>query len=294
MGVPMDFGASRRGVDMGPSAVRVARLHTELRRLGHAVTDLGNIETPDRASVAPDGDGYLRVIADVCRRLAERTADAVREGAVPLVLGGDHSLSAGSVAGVATALHERGRALGLVWLDAHADLNTPDTSPSGNVHGMPVAHLLGLGDPRLSRLATVHPAVRAEHLAYVGLRDLDPGEKALLRDGAMRAFTMRDVDERGLRAVMQEAIAVASRGTGGIHVSCDVDWVDPTEAPGVGTPVRGGATLREAHLAMELLHDSGQVVSMDVVEVNPVLDRHNRTAELAVELIASAFGRRIV
>jgi arginase len=294
MGVPMDFGASRRGVDMGPSAVRAAQLHEQLRRLGHRVHDSGNLDTPERDSVADGRDGYMDVIAAVCRRLATETVAAVSAGEVPLVLGGDHSLSAGSVAGVASALHARGEALGVIWLDAHADINTPETSPSGNVHGMPVAHLLGLGDGRLARLAVHAPAIRPEQLVYVGLRDLDDGEKARLRDGPMHAFTMRDIDERGLRAVMEDAIAIASRGTGGIHVSCDVDWIDPTEAPGVGTPVRGGATLREAHLAMELLHDSARMVSMDVVEVNPILDRCNRTAELAVELIASAFGRRIV
>jgi arginase len=294
MGVPLDFGAARRGVDMGPSALRLAHLQPVLRQLGYHVEDIGNLLTPDRDAVAPGTDAAIEVIAAVCTDLASRTAAAVRDGVVPLVLGGDHSLAAGSVAGVATALAERGESLGLIWLDAHADLNTPDTSPSGNVHGMPVAHLLGLGDARLARLAGDRVAVRAEQVVYVGLRDLDDAEKRRLRELRMHAFTMRDIDERGLRAVMADALAIATNGTGGVHVSFDLDWIDPSDAPGVGTPVPGGATLREAHLAMELLHDAGRVVSMDVVEVNPILDRHNRTAELAVELLASAFGRRIL
>jgi len=296
LGVPMDLGASRRGVDMGPSAMRLADVAGRLRQLGHTVDDRGNVRVPDRDALGPVAGGrdYLPAIAQVCAELAALTADAVRAGAAPLVLGGDHSLGAGSVAGVSTALAERGEALGLIWLDAHADLHTPESSGSGNVHGMPVAHLLGHGDPRLARLARPFPAVRAEHVAYVGLRDLDAPERAFIRAAGIRAFTMRDVDERGLRAVMSDALAIATRGTGGIHVSCDADWIDPGEAPGVGTPVRGGATLREAHLAMEMIHDCGALAGMDLVEINPILDRHNHTAELAADLIASAFGRSIL
>jgi arginase len=209
-------------------------------------------------------------------------------------MGGDHSLAAGSVAGAAVALRERGERLGLVWLDAHADIHTPDTSHTGNVHGMPLAHLLGLGDPRLARLAGAEPAVRPCDVALVGARDLDPPERERVRALGVRVFTMREVDERGLSAVMADAIGVATRHTGGLHLSCDADWVDPGDAPGVGTPVRGGATYREAHLAMELVSDSGAMVAMDLVEVNPILDRLNGTAELAVDLVASAFGRRIL
>jgi arginase len=294
MGVPMDLGASRRGVDMGPSAMRLAGVAERLRQLGHAVDDHGNVRVPDRTSLNGSGREFLPAIAQVCEELAAFTAAAVRRGATPLVLGGDHSLGAGSVAGVATALAEQGKALGLIWLDAHGDLHTPETSGSGNVHGMPVAHLLGHGDPRLSGLAKPGPAVRPEHVVFVGLRDLDPPEQAFIRDSGVRAFTMRDIDERGLRAVMSDAIEIATRGTGGLHVSCDADWVDPAEAPGVGTPVRGGATLREAHLAMEIIADSDAMLAMDLVEINPILDRHNHTAELAVDLLASAFGRRIL
>lgn len=294
IGVPMDLGASRRGVDMGPSAMRLSSLTTLLERLGLTVDDAGNVAVPDRTAIDGTLTARLEAIRLVCAELADRTAAAIRDGMRPIVLGGDHSLAAGSVAGTATALAERGERVGLIWLDAHADLNTPATSLTGNVHGMPVAHLLGWGDHNMSRLASVTPAVREENLVYVGLRDLDDAEKASITSRGLHAFTMRDIDERGLRHVMEEAVAIATSGTGGVHVSCDADWIDPGEAPGVGTPVRGGATLREAHLAMEIVHDSGALVAMDLVEINPILDRQNHTAELAAELIASAFGRRIL
>lgn len=294
IGVPIDLGASRRGVDMGPSAMRLSQLLPLLRALGYTIEDLGNVSVPDFSSVPATPYDRLGAIADVCRELAALTATAVRERVLPLVLGGDHSLAAGSVAGTATALHERDERVGLIWLDAHADINTPESSLSGNVHGMPVAHLLGLGDTRLSHLSSRVPAVLPENLVYVGLRDVDVAERAMIKSLGIRAFTMRDIDERGLRAVMEEAVTIAMRGTGGIHLSCDADWVDPREAPGVGTPVRGGATLREAHLAMEIIYDTGALVAMDLVEINPILDRGNHTAELAAELIASAFGRRIL
>lgn len=294
IGVPLDLGASRRGVDMGPSAMRLSSLVKQLQRLGYEVRDTGNVAVPDRASVADTFEDRLTAISAVCATLADRTADAVRRGVTPLVLGGDHSLAAGSAAGTARALRDRGERMGLIWLDAHADLNTPTTSLSGNIHGMPVAHLLGMGASSLMHLAGDAPAVRPEHLAYVGLRDLDVAEQQAIRELGIRAFTMRDIDERGLRAVMDDAITIATTGTGGVHVSCDADWVDPREAPGVGTPVRGGATLREAHLAMEIIHDCGAMRAMDLVEVNPILDHQNATAELCADLIASAFGRHIL
>ncbi len=296
IGVPLDLGASRRGVDMGPSALRIAQLQHRLEALGHVVEDYGNLFVPEREAL-PDVHtalDLLPAITQVCDELARHTAQAIREGVMPLVLGGDHSLGAGSVAGVATAFAERGERIGLIWLDAHGDINTPSSSLSGNVHGMPVAHLLGHGDPAMVNLATPAPAVRAENTVIVGVRDLDPAEREHARLFGLRMYTMRDVDERGLRDVMREAIAIATSGTAGFHVSCDADWIDPSEAPGVGTPVRGGATYREGHLAMELVADAGKLVSMDVVEINPVLDQMNRTAELCVGLATSAFGLRIL
>ncbi len=295
LGVPMDLGASRRGVEMGPSAVRLARLQQRLESLGHTVVDVGDVAVPTRETLAIGrGVDYLPTIGAVCGEIAARTGRLVREGLVPLVLGGDHSIAAGSVAGVADALAERKARLGLVWLDAHADLHIPDSSETGNVHGMPLAHLLGHGHPAMSQLTPTTPSVRPEHLVIIGARDLDSAESEHAREWGVRIYTMREIDERGMRAVLHEAIARVTTGTDGIHVSLDLDFVDPQEAPGVGTPVRGGATYREAHLAMETLADTGKVISMDLVEVNPVLDRFNHTAELAVELVASGFGKRIL
>jgi arginase len=296
IGVPLDLGASRRGVDMGPSALRIAQLEHRLEALGHVVEDYGNLFVPEREALpgVQSALDLLPAITQVCSELARHTAQAIREGAMPLVLGGDHSLGAGSVAGVATAFAERQQRIGLIWLDAHGDINTPGSSLSGNVHGMPVAHLLGHGDPAMVSLAVPAPAVRAENTVIVGVRDLDPAEREHARLFGLRMFTMRDIDERGLRDVMREAIAIATRGTAGFHVSCDADWIDPSEAPGVGTPVRGGATYREGHLAMEMVADTGKLVSMDVVEINPVLDEMNRTADLCVGLATSAFGLRIL
>jgi arginase len=295
IGVPMDLGASRRGVDMGPSALRIAQLQPRLEALGVEVQDAGNLDVVEREAVAGSSSAsLLPTITELCRRLAGETRKTVDDGWAPLVLGGDHSLAAGSVAGVATALAGRGQRLGLIWLDAHGDLNTPASSRSGNVHGMPLAHLLGHGDKAMASIAVPSPAVRPENVAIVGVRDLDQAERDHIRDWKLRAFTMREIDERGLLAVMRDAIEVAGRGTGGIHLSVDADWLDPTEAPGVGTPVRGGATWREGHLAMEMINDSRQLVAMDIVENNPVLDQFNRTAELSVGLVASAFGLRII
>lgn len=294
IGVPLDLGASRRGVDMGPSAVRIAGLTPMLLGLGCTVHDMGNVAVPQRETLPEDtGPAHeLKAITEVCKALANQTADAIRAGEFPLVLGGDHSLGAGSVAGVATAYAERGERIGLIWLDAHSDVNTPGTSLTGNVHGMPVAHLLGMGDKEMASIAKPGPAIRPENLVYIGLRDVDAAEQTAISEKGILAFTMREIDERGLVAVMKEAIARASNGTSGIYVSCDADWVDPSEAPGVGTPVRGGATYREAHLAMEMLSDSAKMIGMDVVEINPVLDRMNGTAELMVGLVASALGKR--
>ena len=295
LGVPVDLGASRRGVEMGPSAVRLARLAEHLERIGHTVVDTGDVSVPTRETLGvATGIDFLPTITAICRETAKRTAAFVREGQIPLVLGGDHSISAGSVAGVATALAERGQRLGLIWLDAHADINTPGSTMSGNIHGMPVAHLVGQGDPGLAALAHPAPAVLPRHVAIIGARDLDPAERDHIREFGVAIYTMRDIDERGMRVVLEEAITKVGDGTAGIYVSLDLDFIDPREAPGVGTPVRGGATYREAHLAMETLWDTGRLVGMDLVEVNPVLDHGNHTAELAVELMASGFGQRIL
>jgi arginase len=295
LGVPMDLGASRRGVEMGPSAVRLARLAARLEGLGHQVIDRGDVPVPTRETLGVGrGIDFLDTIGAVCTEVARQTREMVEREAVPLVLGGDHSIAAGSVAGVAAAMRARSEAVGLIWLDAHADLHLPESSETGNVHGMPVAHLLGHGDNAMTRLGGAHPAVRAEHVAIIGARDLDLAEREHARAWGVRIYSMREIDERGMRAVLQEAIARVSTATAGIHVSLDLDFVDPQEAPGVGTPVRGGATYREAHLAMETLFDTGRIVAMDLVEVNPVLDRFNNTAELAVGLVASGFGQRIL
>jgi arginase len=297
IGAPLDLGAGRRGVDMGPSAVRVAGLGKRVAALGYDVTDLGNVPVAQPESVDDPGPGdakYLPQIAASCERLGDLVGQALTAGRRPLVLGGDHSIAAGTVAGVARFFRESGRKIGLLWMDAHADMNTPQSSPSGNVHGMPLACCVGLGPDSLARMFGFAPKVDASNVALVGLRDVDLVERGTVRDTGVRAFTMRDIDERGMRSVMDEAIGIALRGTEGFHLSLDMDFVDPQYAPGVGTPVRGGATYREAHLAMEVICDSGRMVSMEVVEVNPVIDEVNRTADLAVELILSAMGKKIL
>lgn len=297
IGVPMDLGTTRRGVDMGPFAVRYAGLRERIEQLGHDVDDAGNVDVPfreDAARGAQRGARFLGAVTDVCQNLAARTREALAAGRIPVVLGGDHSIAAGSVAGAAAhyaATHQR---LGLLWIDAHPDLNTPASSRSGNVHGMPLAHLLGHGDDPLAAVAGVRPAIRAEHVALVGIRDVDQAEREHIADWKLSTFTMRALDERGARAVMQEAIAIASTGTDALWVSFDLDVVDPSAAPGVGTAVPGGMNYREAHLAMELIADTGRLAGLDIVEVNPVIDAHNVTAELATQLTLSALGKRIL
>ena len=296
VGAPLDLGQDRRGVDMGPSAVRVANLNRRIAELGYEAEDWGNIPVEQKESW-PEGEAsakYLPQIAAACTALAGRVEEALAGGRLPLVLGGDHSVAIGTVSGVGCYFRRRGEPIGLIWLDAHADMNTPDTSPSGNIHGMPLACILGMGPPELSDLFGYRPKTNPHNTVIVGLRDVDQLEKPHVRDSGVRAFTMRDIDERGLRSVMEEAIRIATRDTAGFHLSLDMDFVDPTHAPGVGTPVRGGATYREAHLAMEMICDSRRMVSMEVVEVNPVIDERNRTAELAVELVMSGLGKRIL
>jgi arginase len=297
IGVPLDMGASRRGVDMGPSAVRVAGLEARLEALGHQVTDGGNIlvEVAETLAFGNPNARYVKQIGETCSRTAEAVLKALEQGQTPLVLGGDHSLAAGSISGVSEFYRRQGQKIGVIWIDAHSDINTPDTSPSGNVHGMPLASLLGLGPEPLSGIFGYSPKFSPENTVLVGVRDIDAAERAnIRRAGITEVFTMRDIDERGMRSVMEEALRAAGRGTAGYHVSLDMDWIDPEDAPGVGTPVRGGATYREAHLAMEILADHGRLVSFEIVEVNPVIDEHNRTADLAVELACSAFGKKIL
>jgi arginase len=296
LGVPLDLGAGRRGVDMGPSALRLAGLNARLASLGYQVEDLGNVEVEQPES-SPEGEGSARYLAQIVRSTARvmRTVErAAGSGKVPLVVGGDHSVAVGTVSGTARAWRKRKQSLGLIWIDAHPDMNTPETSPSGNVHGMPLACLLGMGPPELVRLGGFAPKIDPRRTVLIGIRDVDALERPHVRSSGVRAFTMRDLDERGLRSVLKEAIEIASAGADGFHVSLDMDAVDPREAPGVGTPVRGGMTYREAHLAMELICDSGLMRSMEVVEVNPILDEGNRTAALAVELVMSAFGKAIL
>ena len=281
---------------MGPSAVRVAGLNRRLESLGYEVTDSGNIAVAQRESQphGPDEARYLPQIADACRRLAAVVEAALAARRLPVVLGGDHSVAIGTVSGVSKFFRRTKQKIGLIWVDAHADMNTPETSPSGNVHGMPLACLAGIGPKELTHLLRYAPKVDPHNVAIVGVRDVDQLEKAHVKNSGVRAFTMRDIDERGLRSVMDEAIRIASENTAGFHLSLDMDYLDPSEAPGVGTPVRGGGTYREAHLAMEMMCDTGRMLSMEVVEVNPVIDEVNRTADLAVELIMSALGKRIL
>ncbi len=296
IGAPLDLGQGRRGVDMGPSAMRVANLNARLASLGYTVEDLGNVPV-DQAEASPEGHPrakYLPQIAGTCQRLATLVGATLSRGVIPLVLGGDHSVAIGTVSGVSQYFREQGRRAGLIWLDAHADMNTPESSPSGNVHGMPLACIAGMGPAELSELFGYKPKIDPRNIVIVGLRDVDQMERPHVRESGVRAFTMRDIDERGLRPVMEDAIRLASEGTAGFHLSLDMDFVDPKDAPGVGTPVRGGVTYREAHLAMEMICDSRNMVSMEVVEVNPVIDEVNRTADLAVELFMSGLGKRIL
>jgi arginase len=292
LGVPMDFGAGRRGVDMGPSALRLARLSDTLRELGHGVVDHGNVEVPVAESLpaAEEGAGHARFAAAIAATTASTLAalEAMPAEATPVLLGGDHSVSLGSV----THACARGRT-GLLWIDAHGDLNTPANSPSGNVHGMPLAHLLGFGDERLLTACRGAAPVLPEDVVLLGIRRLDPGERALARELGLRVFTIADVDRRGLGAVSQEALRALAH-VERLHVSLDADVLDPAVAPGVGTPVVGGLTYREAHLLMELIAEDGRLASLDLVEVNPTLDVQNRTAAVMVELAASLVGKRIL
>lgn len=284
----MDLGAGRRGVDMGPSALRLAQLAPALEGLGHRIDDLGNVEVPVPETLVTSGElRYVETIADTCRRALE-TIDALPPGRLPLCLGGDHSVSMGTVAGSARL----GRT-GVLWLDAHADLNTPQTSPSQNIHGMPLAHLLGRGHPSLLEVWGGGAVIEPEDLVFIGLRSIDEGERRLVEELGIRAYTMKDVDKRGIAEVADEALGYL-QGVERLHLSFDADALEPDLAPGVGTPVAGGLSYREAHLLMELLADSGTITSVDLVEVNPFLDEKNRTARIMVEMATSLLGKRIL
>jgi len=295
--VSLDLGAGRRGVDMGPSAIRIAGVKDEIQELGLEVREVGTVtaSAPELATEGEQSAKYLDEVEDVCVRTRDRVEEALDQGAFPLIVGGDHSISIGSVAGVARHHRARGEKIGLIWLDAHSDMNTPETTPSGNIHGMALAVLLGYGAPELTGLAGGgEPAVAAEHVSILGARSIDPSEAPLVRESGIRVFSMSEIDERGISACLEEAIERATKGTAGVHLSFDLDGIDPQVAPGVGTPVRGGLTYREAHLICEKSARSGKLLSMDMVELNPVLDFESRTAHLAVGLIASALGKTIL
>jgi arginase len=296
IGVPLDLGANMRGANMAPSAVRIAELDDKIRVLGYDVFDVGDLPIPVRDTLAPEAsrEKYLPQIVDLCHRLEQEVHAALSLGEFPLTIGGDHSLAIGSISGASRFHRERGESMGLVWIDAHADLNTPASSPTGNIHGMPLSVLLGSGHRSLLQIGGEAVRVKPENVALIGIRTLDGEEKSLCRRSGIRYFTMREIDERGMHAIMKEALAVASQGTSGIHLSFDIDGVDPQYAPGVSTPVTGGLSYREAHLALEMLADSGLLRSMDFVELNPMTDISHKTAQLIVELAQSALGKSIV
>jgi arginase len=296
VGVPLDLGGNRRGVDMGPSAFRIAGLGERLTALGLPVVDGGDLAAPipETKNEGDPSKKYIRDIARVCERLYKTSLGVLDKGGLPLVLGGDHSLAAGSVAATADFVRRDGKTLGVIWVDAHGDMNTPSTSGSGNVHGMPLASLLGPEPAELSRIGGFSPKVAPENTVLIGIRNLDEREKDRIRESGVRVFTMKEIDRVGIAAVVESAIAIAAKGTAGIHVSFDMDVCDPTIAPGVGTPVKGGLNYREAHMVMEVVADSGLLLALDLVEVNPVLDDRNMTAILGAELASSALGQKIL
>ena len=301
LGVPLDHGAGRRGVGMGPSALRVGGLHQALTSLGCTVADCGDlaIAAPETLSPGDHQARYLALVASVCEQVCRQVGEVLRAGSLPLVIGGDHSLAIGTISGIATHARAAGSGLqaspaGLIWFDAHCDINTPLSSPSGNIHGMPLACLLGHGPDALTGIGFAGAKIDPAHCVLIGVRDVDVEERPLMKASGVRIFTIADIDKRGMAAVTDEALAIARAPSGMLHVSFDVDVLDPEVAPGTGTSKPGGLTYREAHLAMEMVADCGRMTSMEMVEVNPTLDNNNRTAELAVELIASALGKRIL
>ena len=296
LGVPLSYGASMAGVDMGPAALRVARLNQRINNLGYSVRDLGDLRL-DRPHVTPEPQDKLKYVNEIrstCEQLARTVEEIMAAGEFPIVLGGDHSIAIGSFAGMSAYYRKRGETLGLIYFDAHADMNTPDTTPSGNIHGMPLAVLLGYGVPELTDVLGFSPKIDPEHIVHIGARDIDPGERELIHKLGIRFITMREIDERGMSGCIDEAINIASAANAGYSVTFDVDALDPGDAPGSGTLVRGGLTYREAHLAMEKIAEAGGMRSLEVVEINTALDVNNKTAELGVELILSALGKTIL
>jgi arginase len=297
IGVPLDLGGNRRGVDMGPSAFRIAGLGDRIASLGRSIVDKGDLPAPiaETQEARDERKKYVREIAKVCQKLYETALESFADGALPLVLGGDHSLGAGSVAAASHwAQKTRDLPTGLLWIDAHGDMNTPATSLSGNVHGMPLAALLGNEPAELARIGGFSPKVRPENTVIIGVRNLDEREKVSVRDSKVHVFTMKDIDRHGIAAAAEQAVKLAGQDTAGIHVSFDMDVCDPSIAPGVGTPVKGGLDYREAHMIMEIVADSGLLTSLDLVEVNPTLDVRNATAQLGTELALSALGMKIL
>jgi arginase len=296
VGVPMDLGSGRRGVDVGPSAIRIAGLNKRLRELGHKVIDDGDItiKNVEELKVGDPSARYLAEIARASRLLCRKVGGALEQGYFPLVLGGDHSIAIGTISGIGTFCQQHDERLGVLWVDAHGDINTPDTSPSGNIHGMPLATVLGYGPDELTGIGGAGPKLDPANVALVGIRSLDEGEKRRLKELGVQVYTMSDIDRHGIHRIMKKAIARVTHGTDYVHVSFDLDAVDPTIAPGVGTPVKGGLNYREAHLIMELVADAEIMTSLEIVEVNPILDDRNASAVFAVELVQSAFGKQIL
>ncbi len=296
VGVPMDLGADRRGVDMGPSALRYADLNEKLQALGYEVDDLGDMDViiPETRHFGDPHAKYLKEIADACTHLANLVLEIHTDHRTPIVLGGDHSIAVGTISGMAESFRRQNGKIGLMWFDAHADFNTPQISPSGNVHGMPMAAIMGYGPIELTRIFGFSPKVQPERAVMIGIREVDPQERELVKSSGVRVFTMKEIDRRGIGSVMDEALSIVTKDTDGFSVTLDADFLDPYESPGVATPVRGGADYREAHLAMEMVADTKKMVSFEIAEINPILDVHNKTAHFGMELILSAFGKQIL
>ena len=296
VGVPMDLGADRRGVDMGPSALRYADLNEKLQALGYEVDDLGDLDViiPETRHFGDPHAKYLKEIADACTHLANLVLEIHTDHRTPVVLGGDHSIAVGTISGMAESFRRQNGKIGLMWFDAHADFNTPQISPSGNVHGMPMAAIMGYGPIELTHIFGFSPKIQPERAVMIGIREVDPQERELVKSSGVRVFTMKEIDRRGIGSVMDEALSIVTKDTDGFSVTLDADFLDPYESPGVATPVRGGADYREAHLAMEMVADTKKMVSFEIAEINPILDVHNKTAHFGMELILSAFGKQIL